>query len=156
MKKNFFFKQKFLNQLIIGGNKNTCENILLKSIKTFQKTLNKRHKNLLLLSIIYSTPILKMNKTTKKKLIKEIPTLLINKKNRISLAIKYIIKMAKENKTGIEFNNKLTQEILSNSQNNGNATKFQKEQQKNVLIKKRYLMNYKWHKKLVNKYTNKN
>lgn len=151
MNKKPFLKQKFFNQLINKGNKNTSEKILLESIKSVQKQSSKKSKDLLLLSIINSTPILKMNKITKKrkrKLIKEVPTLIVNKNSRLSLSIKYILKMASENKEGISFNNKLTKEIIMNSQNIGNTIKFKNDRQKKILVQKRYLMNYKWNKKL--------
>lgn len=147
----FFLKQKILNQLMVKGNKKTCEKILLKSFKLFQKTSNKNHKNLILLAIINSTPVLKMNKQTKKAkktTIKEIPVLIINKTNRISLAIKYTLQTIKANKSGMSFNSKLAKEILLSSKNKSNSIELKNEQQKNILIKKRYLMSYKWYKNL--------
>ena len=141
-------KNKIINNLIYNGKKNTGEKIILKSLKTLQKDSNKQSKKLLQLSIILTLPILKVHKINNKKLkkknkkTKEIPSLITNKSARVSLAIKFILtNMQKEN---YNFFTKFKQEILVSSQSKSNTNNLKDELQKQALIKKHYLINYRW------------
>lgn len=140
-----------------GGNKKTCEKILLSSIKLLQKSCKKNHQNLLKLSISNTIPLLKMNKKTPRKGKRktkpvEVPTILMKKYLRFSLAIRFILNSSKVSNLPISFNNKLSNEILLSSKNNSNSILNNIDQQKKVLMKKRYLLRLKYRAKNKKKY----
>jgi small subunit ribosomal protein S7 len=145
--KTLNIKHKIFNHLMINGNKETCEKTFLKSSKSLQKSLLKNYQELIKIGIINTAPIVNVKqvklKKGKKKNVKEYPFVL-DSKNRISLAIKFIIETVKkkENKPLYLYTN-LKQEIIANSQNNGSAIKKKDELQKNTLLKKQYAY-YRW------------
>jgi ribosomal protein S7 len=139
-------KNKLINNLLTDGKKNTGERIVLKSLKELQKYSNKQSKKLIQLSIISALPTFKVhkisNKKNKKKKIKEIPSFIHNKNARISLAIKFILNSVEKEKCN--FFTKFKQEIILNSQLKSSSIDLKNELQKQALIKKHYLINYKW------------
>jgi len=88
-------KSKLYNNLMLDGNKNKCEKLIKNSIKIFQKHNRKNHKTIFQKSIIKLTPVIKLceikNKKRRKKNKKIFPYV-INKKIRLSLGIKTLIK----------------------------------------------------------------
>jgi len=144
--KKKYVKNKIVNNLLNNGKKSTGEKIVLKSFKELQKYSNKQSKKLLQLSVISTLPIFKVHKSSNKKLKKkknkETPAFIHNKNARISLAIKFVFKnLQKEN---YSFFTKFKQEIIINSQLKSNSINFKNELQKQAMIKKHYLINYKW------------
>jgi small subunit ribosomal protein S7 len=141
-------KTKIINHLLKNGEKKTSENALLKSFKELQKQSSKNSKKLAQLAIIYSLPIFKLHKITqkkkRKKQVREIPAFILKEKARISLAIKFILASTKK-KTSSNLYIQLKEEILSNSQNKGDAIKVKDELQKQVSLKKRFFRYYRWH-----------
>ena len=143
-------KNKIINNLMVNGEKNTGEKILLKTFKELQKFSNKQSKELIKLAIIFSSPIFKLHKLANKKKRKkkqqknqEIPGFITNKKARTSLAIKFIIASTTTTKSK-NFYTKLNQEILLNAQSKESAILIKNKLQKKVLQNKRYFKNYKW------------
>jgi len=140
-------KHKIFNHLMVNGNKESCEKTFLKSSKLLQKSLLKNYQELIKIGIVNTSPTINVKqvklKKGKKKNIKEYPFVL-NSKNRISLAIKFILETAKkkENKPFYLYTN-LKHEIIANSQNNSNAITKKDDLQKNTLLKKRYAY-YRW------------
>lgn len=144
-------KKKFANHLMLSGNKQNSENILLKSFKKFQQSSKKQTKKFFQLALIYSTPIFKLHESSNKKLkkrkrnkIKTIPAFMTKSLNRISLGIKYIISNIEKKKSHNVFFNKLNQEILLIIKTKGNNLENKKETQKKVLVNKRYFRYYRW------------
>lgn len=92
-------KSKLYNNLMLNGKKNKCEKLIKNSVKIFQKSNKKNHKTIFKNSIIKLTPIIKLceikNKKKRKKKKKIFPYI-INKKIRISLGIKELIKNIKK------------------------------------------------------------
>ena len=92
-------KSKLYNNLMLNGNKSKCEKLIKNSIKTFQKNNKKNHETIIKNSIIKLTPVIKLceikNKKKRKKKKKIFPYI-INKKIRISLGIKALIKNVKK------------------------------------------------------------
>ena len=133
-------KQKFTNTLMKSGNKKTAEKVLIKSFKLIQKLNRKNNKNLIKNSIINSTLTFKLSKQSKKKgkrkLNKEIPSFIKKDTTRTLLAFK--------NNEINHFYKKLSQEILDSSFNKGKAIEKKNEIQKQVLMQKRYLLNFRW------------
>ena len=146
--KKKYIKNKIINNSMISGNKNTSEKITLKSLKELQKYSHKQSKKLLKLSIISALPILKIHKSSNKKLkkkikkVKETPVFIYNKNTRVSLAIKFILK--KIQKENYNFFTTFKQEIILNSQLKSMSIEVKNDLQKQALIKKRYLINYRW------------
>ena len=66
-KKKLNIKTRIYNANLISGNKKTVEKNLLKSLKKLQKLSNKRHTQVLKLSIKNLTPALKMDKQKMKR-----------------------------------------------------------------------------------------
>jgi small subunit ribosomal protein S7 len=145
----FEVKKKFINHLIKNGEKKTSEKLLLQSLKELQKETTKQPKTLIKLALANSTPIFKLHKIENKKQrkknrkVKEIPSFLSSQKARVSLAIKFIIKVTKKKKTKRCFE-KLNKEILLNINNTGEASLIKNDLQKQVLLNKRYFQFYKW------------
>jgi ribosomal protein S7 len=145
--KTLNIKHKIFNHLMTDGNKETCEKTFLKSSKSLQKSLLKSYQEIIKIGIINTSPTVNVKqvklKKGKKKNIKEYPFVL-DSKNRISLAIKFILETVKkkENKLLYLYAN-LKQEIIANSQNDSNAIKKKDDLQKNTLLKKQYAF-YRW------------
>jgi len=145
--KTLNIKHKIFNHLMTDGNKETCEKTFLKSSKSLQKSLLKNYQEVIKIGIINTSPTVNVKqvklKKGKKKNIKEYPFVL-DSKNRISLAIKFILETVKkkENKLLYLYAN-LKQEIIANSQNDSNAIKKKDDLQKNTLLKKQYAF-YRW------------
>lgn len=145
----FEIQKKIINHLTINGEKKTSEKLLLQSLKELQKESTKQSSVLLKISLANSTPIFKLHKIENKKQkkknrkIKEIPTFLSSNKARLSLAIKFILKVTKRKKTNKYFE-KLHKEILLNVKHKGEASLIKNELQKQVLLNKRYFQFYKW------------
>lgn len=145
----FEVKKKIINHLVKNGEKKTSEKLLLQSFKELQKESKKQSETLIKLSLANSTPIFKLHKIENKKQrkknrkIKEIPSFLSSNKARISLAIKFILKVTNRNKTKKYFE-KLNKEILLNISQTGEASIVKNDLQKQVLLNKRYFQFYKW------------
>jgi ribosomal protein S7 len=147
MIKKLYLKHKIFNHLMINGNKETCENILLKSSKLLQKSLIKNNQEVIKIGIINSSPVVNVKqvklKKGKKKTLKKYPFVL-DLENRIALAIKFILKTVKQKeKKSFYLYTNLKQEIESNSQNDGSAVKLKENLQKDSLSNKKYAY-YRW------------
>lgn len=142
-------KKKIENHLMQNGEKKTSEKLLLQSLKELQKTSSKQTKNLIKLALTQTTPIFKLQKIENKKQrkknrkIKEVPFFILNNETRLSLAIKFILKVIKKKKAK-NFYTKLNQEILQNIKMEGEASEVKNNLQKQVLLNKRYFYFYKW------------
>jgi ribosomal protein S7 len=134
-KQQINLKNKMYNHLMMNGNKNTCEKKILKNFKLLQKTTRKSHTSLMKLAILNSSPIIQLRqiKKKKRKSIKEFPYVL-NKKNRISLGIKQIVR--KTNKI-------LYQEILLVSKKRSEILKTKETKHKLALAQKKYVF-FRW------------
>ena len=141
-------KHKFTNTLMKSGNKKTVEKVLIKSFKLIQKLNRKNNKNLIKNSIINSTLTFKLSKQSKKKgkrkLNKEIPSFIKKDTTRTLLALNCLVTSASKNNEINHFYKKLSQEILDSSFNKGKAIEKKNEIQKQVLMQKRYLLNFRW------------
>ena len=139
-------KSKILNHLLLDGKKKTSEKILLQSFKELQKFSVKQSTKLMQLAVVCCTSLFKIHKQVrknrKKKHVREIPTIIISKKARISLAIKSILRSLK-NKNLNCFYAKFYTEILSTAHNEGSAVDMKTEIQKQLLIKKHFFFNYR-------------
>lgn len=139
-------KSKILNHLLLDGKKKTSEKILLQSFKELQKFSPKQPTELLLSAVVCCTSVFKIHKQVrknrKKKHVREIPTIIISKKARISLAVKSILR-GLTNKNVNCFYAKFYTEILSTARNEGPAVGLKADVQKQLLIKKHFFFNYR-------------
>jgi ribosomal protein S7 len=133
------YKIKILNLLTYNGKKKKSENILLKIFKNLQKFSSKHSKKIIKLALIFSTPFFKIHKiiNKKRKYIKQIPTIIINEKTRISLAIKFILKNIK-NKKSNDLSLNFYNDIFLIAQNQGLIVQKKNELQKQVLLLKKH------------------
>nr|QYJ09257.1 ribosomal protein S7 [Pleurosigma sp. mgcode 4] len=140
-------KCKLINHLLKNGNKKTCENILLKSLKNIQKTSLKPYKKVVKIAVINSASIFRIvklkQKKRKKKSVKEIPTFILNNFERISWSLKVILHYSKQQNAN-NFYKKLKQELIINSKNKGNSVDKKNELHKQILPKKRLLLYFRW------------
>lgn len=141
-------KEKFINHYLYNGNKKKCETILLKSFKSLQKTSKKPYKKVLKLSIINSSPIfrivvLKKKKRKKQKFVKEVPTFVTNKFERISWGLKYILHFRKSLINSC-FYSYLKNELLLSARNIGEGNILKINFQKKAIEKKRLLSYFRW------------
>ena len=147
-KNNINLKQKIINSMMKNGEKKTIEKILKKSLKLIQKSNKKNHLNLLKHSIINSTPTFKISlqskKRGKRKTKKEIPTFINNDSLRIISSFNFLSENSLKNKEVKKFYKKITQEIIASSLQNSKSIEQKNEIQKNVLMQKRYLLNFRW------------
>lgn len=140
-------KLKLINHLLKNGNKKTCENILLKSLKTIQKSSLKSYKKVLKMAIINSSSIFRIiklkQKKRKKKSTKEIPMFIFKNFERISWSLKVILSYSKKQNVN-NFYKKLKQEIMISSKNKGNSIDKKIDTHKQILPKKRLLLYFRW------------
>jgi small subunit ribosomal protein S7 len=139
-------KSKILNHLLLDGKKKTSEKILLQSFKELQKFSAKQPTELLQAAVVCCMSVFKIHKQVrknrKKKHVREIPTIIISKKARISLAIKSILRGLK-NKNFNCFYAKFYTEVLTSAHNEGPAVDLKTDIQKQLLIKKHFFFNYR-------------
>lgn len=141
--KLLFLKNKIHNYMMLDGKKTVCEKILLKSSKILQKNIFKNHKNVIKLAIINTAPTIQMKqiKKKKRKTVKEFPFVL-NKKNRITLSIKSILKASRKT-SGTKIDTLLPFELLAVANNKSDILKIKKDNHKLALIKKKYIF-FRW------------
>jgi ribosomal protein S7 len=146
--KTSYLRNKVVNTLMKSGKKKTGEKILLKFVKSLQKSTDKNSKLLLQLAIINSTSTFKLNeqstKKGKRKAKKSIPAFIISDSLRITTALKLIVKVSAKNKNSNSFYQSLMAEILSSSASKGQSIDQKNELQKQILINKRYLSKFRW------------
>jgi ribosomal protein S7 len=147
-KKNLFLKDKTINLIMKRGKKTTGEKILLKFVKSFQKSSKKKFIALFQASIMNTTPVFSVNtqvvKKGKRKFTKDVPSFLSNHSLRISNALSFLKQSVnKEKKTG-HFYKMFAREVLASSLSNSSSTLKKNEVQKQVLLNKRYWSNFKW------------
>jgi ribosomal protein S7 len=144
-KQNNNLKDKLINNLMIGGNKKTCEKIILLNFKLFQKTFFINHRKTIQLAVINTTPpfLIRHLKKLKRKKRKESQIPFLPKKNiRISFAIKNIlIDSSKKNVSKFYIN--LTNEIVASAQKKSEAIKKKNEIQEQA-IKQKKLARFRW------------
>lgn len=141
---NNFLKKKslkltILNLLMLNGNKNTSEKLLIKSFKLLQKNTKKDFKLILKSSIKNLSPTVSTLRVKKRKLVTTVPFFL-TKQKRLIYAIKAILS------TSAKSSNKqflLYQELLQASKNKGNLKSKIKELQSTAFINKNF-SNYRW------------
>lgn len=140
-------KFKFINYLLISGKKETCESILLKSFKELQKKSIKSHNKIAKLAVKNSALAFRINKLKKKtgknKSVREIPVFISDNYERISWSLNYILKTSKK-KHKNKFYQILPVEFLLNSQNKGDAIKIKTELYKQISLKKRLFLYFRW------------
>ena len=89
-------KSKLINHLIIDGKKEISEKTFNKNFKTLQKKSLKCSSKVFQLALISSTSVFRLHrislKNRKKKKVREVPGFLRNRENRISLALKFLVK----------------------------------------------------------------
>lgn len=147
-KNNIELKQKLTNAIMKQGQKKTAEKILIKSLKLIQKSNKKNYKNLIKESIINTTPTFKINKQSskrgKRKVKKEIPSFIKKDSLRTMLSVNFLISNSFKNKELNNFYKKMSQEIIKTSFQKSKSIEQKTEIQKQVLMKKRYLLNFRW------------
>ena len=148
IKKNIEIKKKITNTMMRNGDKKTVEKIIKKSFKLLQKQNNKNYLNIVKHSIINSTPIFKINvqskKRGKRKVKKEIPTFINKNILRIVASFNFLSENALKNKDLNCFYQKITKEIIDSSLQKSRSIEQKNEIQKQVLLQKRYLLNFRW------------
>ena len=144
-------KHRIYNTSLSHGKKKTTEKILLKSVKNLQKNSKKNSKKIFLSAIKNAAPTLKMNKQKfrkrKRKIFKEIPAFVKNKETRINLALKFIIDHSITRTETNYFYKKLSHEILDSLYLKSLSVNTKTEIQKQVLLKKKMFIQYRWGKK---------
>ena len=136
-------KSNFLNLLMMNGNKQTSEKLLIKMSKNFQKKINKKNfielfKN----GLINSSPIFffKNIKRKRKKTI-EFPFLL-KPRLRMFYGTKFIVKncLSKNNSS---FYLMFKEELVNSLKNISVSVKEKKKLHKEAVLKKKFA-NYRW------------
>lgn len=141
-------KNKFINHFLQNGNKKKCEGILLKSFKNLQKFSKKPYKKVVKLAIINASPVfrivmLRKKKRKKQKFVKEVPTFVTSKFERISWGLKYILHL-KNFSINLCFSDYLKKELLLNAQNSKNSINIKINNHKKAIEKQRFLLYFRW------------
>lgn len=134
--KNILYKKIMLN-----GNKQTSEKLLLKSLKNVQKMVNKKNfKDLTKLALINSSPVFYIKKIKRKrKNSLEFPFLL--KPNlRISYSLNFMLKFSEKKNSFIYY---FSNELLNSSKNSSFSVKKTQDIYKESFVKKKFA-NYRW------------
>ena len=138
-------KSKLINHLIVNGKKETSEKTLNKNFKTLQKRSRKCSSKLFQLALISSTSVFRLHrislKNRKKKKVREVPGFLRNRNNRISLALKFLVKITRRTPDALYFDKNFLDKILSLSRFENETLSSKNEAQK-ALLSKRYLFRY--------------
>lgn len=146
--KTSHLKRKIVNTLMKSGRKTTGEKILLKSLKSLQKSTDKNFKTLLHSAIVNSASAFKVNeqavKKGKRKAIKSIPSFIISDSLRIATALKLLARISSKSKNSDFLYKKLVAEILSSSALKGRSIDEKNEVQRQILVNKRYLSKFRW------------
>ena len=82
-------------------------------------------------------------KKRKKKNVKEVPAFIFNNFERVSWSLKIILTSSKKQNSN-NFYKKLKKEIITNSKNKGNVIDKKTELNKQILLKKRLFINFRW------------
>lgn len=131
--------KKIINQLLLNGKTTISEKIWLKGIKFFQKLIFKNPKKLINRAIINVTPLLKvkqLKQRRKRSLLKEFPYI-INKKNRISAALKFFLNKTK-NKHDTKTYKKFITELIATANNSGTNINRKKNLYEFAFVKKKF------------------
>lgn len=143
-----YLKNKIVNTLMKSGRKTTGEKILLKSLKSLQRSTDRNFKTLLHSAVINSASTFKVNeqavKKGKRKAVKSIPSFIASDSLRIITALKLLTKISRKNKNADFLYKKLVVEILSSSALKGQSVDRKNEMQKQILLNKRYLSKFRW------------
>lgn len=144
-------KHRIYNTSLIHGKKKTTEKVFLKSLKYLQKTVKQNSKKIFLTAIKNTTPTLKINKQKqrkrKRKVFKEIPAFIKNKETRINFALKFIMHHSTKKTNSNYFYKKLASEIIDSFYKNSLSVTTKTDIQKQVLLKKKMFVKYRWGKK---------
>lgn len=145
MIKQNFIKIKLLNNIILTGNKRTCEKLILTSFKLLQKKEKKNHKTVFKAALISTLPFITIKQqivNKKKRTYKEYPLITVNK-TRINTAIKQMKLNSNKNLEKINFYKKFNKELLLSSQNQSYSV-INKEELYKVSFLKKKQANYRW------------
>ena len=146
--KTAHLKSKIINTLMINGRKTAGEKILLKSLKSLQKSTDKNFKTLLHSAIVNLASAFKVSeqavKKGKRKTVKSIPSFIISDSLRITTALKLLTKTSMKIKSSNFLYKKLVGEILSSSVLKGQTIDRKNEIQRQILVNKRYLSKFRW------------
>jgi ribosomal protein S7 len=146
--KTLHLKNKIVNTLMKSGRKTTGEKILLKSLKSLQKSNSKNFKTLLHSAVVNSSSAFKVNeqavKKGKRKVIKTTLSFITNDSLRITTALKLLIRISANSKDSNFLYKKLVAEILSCSALKSQSIDQKNEAQRQALVDKRYLSKFRW------------
>ncbi len=136
-------KHNLFNHIMINGNKNTSEKILLKSLKTIQKTQSKKNfEKIVHLSLINNSPILYMkNIQRKRKRTIEFPFLL-KPHLRVSYGIKFLVQYSRKQTKNL-FHPNLKMEFINSSKKTSLSFKHKISVHKEAHLKRKFA-NYRW------------
>ena len=131
-----------------NGKKSTGEKILVKSLKSLQKSTVKKPLTVLQSAIINASSTFKVNeqsvKKGKRKAIKIVPSFIISDSLRITTALKLIKSVATKNKNSNHLYQNLLTESLSTAGLRSQAIDKKNDVQKQILLNKRYLARFRW------------
>jgi len=128
-------QNRFINQLMLGGNQWKAESILLKTFKKIQKIEKIQLNFVLKFAIINSSPYFHMKQLQRKKKNKIEFPFLLDSSTRVSYSTKNLSNNKKKN--GLVF------ELLDSANNQGVSVDLKKKIHKESFLKKK-IANYRW------------
>jgi ribosomal protein S7 len=148
-KTKLLLKNVILNKFMKNGQKKTVEKILLKCTKYLQKEYAKNSIEVFQTSIINTSPAFLihsrvMKKGKKRKIKKEVPAFLSSYSHRVHNSVDFIKKSILIEKKISYFCDAFSKEIVKSSLSNSVSITKKVDVQNQVLLKKRYWVNFKW------------
>lgn len=129
---------------MFNGKKTLSEKIWLKTVKRFNKSLDKDHTKLINRALVNIAFLLKIKELKQKKRraqVKEFPYIVPNK-NRISLALKFFLSK-KKNKNEVQIYKRLVTDLLAVANKSVTSTNKRKQVYEYAYLKKKYFY-YRW------------
>jgi len=126
---------------LFNGKKTLSEKIWLKTVKRFNKSLDKDHTKLINRALVNIAFLLKIKELKQKKRrgqLKEFPYIVPNK-NRISLALKFFLDK-KKNKNEVQIYKRLVTDLLATANKSVTSTNKRKQVYEYAYLKKKILL----------------
>ena len=146
--KKLFLKEKIINIFMQSGKKKIVEKSILKFVKTLLKFNNKKFETLFNFFIINTTPVFLVHtrilKKGKKKVIRNVPSFLLNDFVRVKSSMKTFKNFIAKEKKSSFFHKMLAKESLNSFHKNSGFITKKIDEQKKILLNKRYWSSFKW------------
>jgi small subunit ribosomal protein S7 len=132
---------KFINKMMIGGKKTTAQRIVYDALANIEREGGRPAIDMFELAIRNATPMLEVKSRRVGGATYQVPTE-VRPERRMALAMRWIINSARS-RSGIPMAQRLTQELLEASRNQGAAVR-RREESHRMAEANRAFVHYRW------------